>query len=110
MSSNEPVLVATKASDNTVVTGFKNHNALQRSDTKTTLWTLIRNEYPEYHVTETRGNSISLFDFAAAGKAKLVYDDESEGLHATRRWESVGEGVEMKMHPGKLSDEFQFVR
>lgn len=71
---------------------------------------MLRKEYADYHVTEVAASEAALLEYAAAGKATLVLDTEDETFHAKRSWQSVGEGVEKKMHPGKLADSFRFAR
>ncbi|KAF2864830.1 P-loop containing nucleoside triphosphate hydrolase protein [Massariosphaeria phaeospora] len=89
---------------------FKMHTRGTRIDTKTTVLSLIRQMYPEHHVTEVAENKVSLFDFASAGKASCLLDADDEAFNATRTWASVGERVEKKLSPGKLDDEFRFAR
>ena len=72
--------------------------------------TLLRNGYRDYHVTEVEAKKIALFDFASSGKALFNLDSYDEQFNATRRWSAVGEGIEKKMHPGKLTDDFRFAR
>jgi transitional endoplasmic reticulum ATPase len=110
MPATKSILSATKANNNAVFSAFKIHCAAPRVDTKTTALTLIRNDYPDYHVTEVEERTASLFEFAIAGHAELNLDVEDESFNATREWEPVGEGIEKTNHPGKLKDEYRFAR
>ncbi|OAL54051.1 proteasome-activating nucleotidase [Pyrenochaeta sp. DS3sAY3a] len=110
MASETSILAATQDDNVHVLSSFKAHCSAPRTETKSHFLELIRDTYPLYHVTEVDEKRISLFEFAAAGKASIVLDDESESLHATRYWRSVGEGIEKKVHPGKLKDDYRFVR
>lgn len=89
---------------------FKSHCDAKRVDTKTTLLTLLRNAYEDYHVTEVDARKIALFDFASADKALLTLDSGDEQFNASRVWHSMGDGIEKKMHPGTLTDDFRFAR
>jgi transitional endoplasmic reticulum ATPase len=110
MPAARTLLSSTQANSATIFSEFKSHCDAPRVDTKTHALTLIRNAYPDYHVTEVEEKKVSLFEFASAGKATLIFDAEEEAFNATREWRAVGEGVEKKMHPGKLKDEFRFAR
>lgn len=110
MPASRSILAATQANNIDVFSAFKSHTEAPRIDTKTTALTLIRNAYPDYHVTEVEEKKVSLYEFATAGKAELVLDCEDEAFNATREWHAVGEGIEKKTHPGKLSDQFRFAR
>ncbi|KAF2268309.1 proteasome-activating nucleotidase [Lojkania enalia] len=96
--------------DNALFKSFKEHCHGTRVDTKTTVLYMLREEYPEYHVTETTKGLVSLLEFAEAGKAVAIHDSNRESFNATRVWRSVGERVEKKLHPGVLRDEFRFSR
>jgi transitional endoplasmic reticulum ATPase len=89
---------------------FKSHCDAKRVDTKTTLLTLLRNAYEDYHVTEVDARKIALLEFASADKALLTLDSDDEQFNATRNWRSIGDGIEKKVHPGALTDDFRFAR
>ena len=89
---------------------FKSHCDAKRVDTKTSTLTLLRNAYEDYHVTEVEAKQVSLFEYAATDKALLTFDSEDEQFNAARTWRAVGEGIEKRMHPGKLKDDFRFAR
>ncbi|KAF2024191.1 P-loop containing nucleoside triphosphate hydrolase protein [Setomelanomma holmii] len=110
MPATMTLLSATQANSAAVFSTFKTHTEAPRIDTKTTAVTLIRNAYPGYHVTEVEEKKVALFDFADAGKAELVHDAEDDDFNATRTWRSVGDGVEKKVNPGMLVDEWRFAR
>ncbi|XPT02771.1 hypothetical protein M3J09_011881 [Ascochyta lentis] len=110
MPAARSTLAATQEHGASIFTNFKSHCDAKRVDTKTTTLTLLRNAYEDYHVTEVEAKQVSLFEFAAADKALLMLDSEDERFNATRNWRSVGEGIEKKMHPGKLTDDFRFAR
>lgn len=103
-------LDATLEHSASIFSEFKSHCDAKRVDTKTTVLTLLRNAYEDYHVTEVDAKKIDLFDYASSGNALLTFDSEDEQFHATRNWCAVGEGIEKKMHPGKLTDDFHFAR
>jgi transitional endoplasmic reticulum ATPase len=103
-------LAATHEQSTSIFSDFKAHCGGQRVDTRTVTLTLLRNGYKDYHVTEVEAKKIALFDFASSGKALLNLDCDDEQFSATRGWRPVGEGVEKKMHPGKLTDDFRFAR
>ncbi|KAF3033097.1 hypothetical protein E8E12_004668 [Didymella heteroderae] len=102
-------LAATQEHNANIFNSFKSHCDAKRVDTKTTVLTLLRNAYADYHVTEVDARKIALFDFAST-KALLIFDSDEEQFNATREWSSVGEGIEKKMHPGTLTDDFRFAR
>ena len=110
MPAAKSILIATQECSASVFNNFKSHSDAQRIDTKTTTLTLLRNAYTDYHVTEVEAKHVSLFEFAATDKALLIFDSEDENFNATRDWRTVGEGIEKKMHPGKLTDSFRFAR
>jgi transitional endoplasmic reticulum ATPase len=110
MSASKSVLADTQGSNATISQTFRIHCNAPRNDTKTTVLTLIREAYRGYHVTEVDEKRVSLFEFAAHDKAQLIFDAEEATFNATRAWKAVGDGIEKKMHPGKLKDEFRFVR
>jgi transitional endoplasmic reticulum ATPase len=89
---------------------FKEHCQSPRVDTKTASLHLIRKAYPDHHVTEISEQKAALFQFADAGKAEVILDSEAEGFNATREWKPVGERIEKKLHPGKLSNEYRFAK
>ncbi|KAL6708813.1 hypothetical protein ACN47E_002220 [Coniothyrium glycines] len=108
--SNTRLLQDTDAKSAAVFDAFKTHNDAPRVETKTTVFKLIREAYPDHHVTEVDEKRCSLFEYASAGKATLLLDEDGEEFIATREWRPVGEGVEKKMHSGKLRDDFRFAR
>jgi transitional endoplasmic reticulum ATPase len=110
MPAVRTLLSSTRENNGTIFRDFKAHCDAPRVDTKTNALTLLRNAYPDYHVTEVEEKKVSLFEFAGADKATLIFDAENEAFNATREWKAVGEGVEKKMHPGKLKDDFRFAR
>jgi hypothetical protein len=110
MPAARSTLPATQGHSASLFSNFKSHCDAKRVDTKTTTLTLLRNAYEDYHVTEIEAKKISLFEFAGAGKAVLNFDSEDEHFNATRDWHAVGEGIEKKMHPGKLTNDFRFAR
>ncbi len=71
---------------------------------------MLRSAYQNYHVTEVEAGKIALFEYAATDQALLNFDPEDEQFNSTRDWHAVGEGIEKKMHPGTLTDEFRFAR
>ena len=91
------------------VDAFKQHTDSPRTETKNTALSLLRNAYPDYHVTEADEYKVSLREFAAADQASLVVDAEDETF-ATRDWHAVGEGSEKDQRPGELKDEYRFAR
>jgi hypothetical protein len=110
MPAAKSTLDATHEHSETLFSSFKSHCDAKRVDTKTTTLTLIRNAYVDYHVTEVEASTVSLFEFAASDKAALSFDTEGEKFNTTRTWRAVGEGIEKKMHPGKLTDNYRFAR
>jgi transitional endoplasmic reticulum ATPase len=110
MPAARTLLASTQANSAAIFSKFKLHCDAPRVDTKTHALTLIRNAYPDYHVTEVEEKKVSLFEFAGADKATLIFDAEDEAFNATRDWQAVGEGVEKKKHPGQLKDDFRFAR
>jgi transitional endoplasmic reticulum ATPase len=110
MPAARTLLSSTQANSAAIFNDFKSHCDAPRVDTQTHALTLLRNAYPDYHVTEVEKKKVSLFEFADADKATLIFDAEDEAFNATREWRAVGEGVEKKMHPGKLTDNFRFAR
>ncbi|KAF1955391.1 P-loop containing nucleoside triphosphate hydrolase protein [Byssothecium circinans] len=129
-----PLITSTLQNNNAVFADFRSHTNGSRIETKSAVLNIIRKAYPEYHVTEVAQQSCSLFEFAKAGKAVCTFDagdygkgDESKtgdagkdgmgmgiGLgreaDVARTWVAVGSGVEKKMHPGTLVDEYRFAR
>jgi transitional endoplasmic reticulum ATPase len=110
MPASRSILAATQAKNIDVYSAFKAHTESPRIDTRTTVLTLIRDAYPDYNVTEVDEKKISLHEFAGAGKAEKVLDSEDEAFNTTKEWHAVGEGIEKKTHPGKLSDQYRFAR
>ncbi|KAL5424679.1 hypothetical protein PMIN04_003062 [Paraphaeosphaeria minitans] len=93
-----------------VFDAFSEHAGQQRTETKQRVLNIIRKQYPQHHVTVVDSGSCSLLEFAAAGKATYSHEADDETFNATRQWKPVGSGVEKKMHPGSLQDEFHFAR
>lgn len=110
MPAARSTLAATQEYSANIFDSFKSHCDAKRVDTKTTTLTLLRNAYRDYHVTEVEAHRVSLFEYADTDQALLVLDSEEERFNATRDWRAVGEGIEKKMHPGKLRDDFRFAR
>jgi transitional endoplasmic reticulum ATPase len=110
MPAAKDMLSATLEHSNHVFETFKQHCRGSRIDTKTTALSLLKDTYPSYHVTEANEQSVALFDYAAAEKAILTLDSDSESFNASRRWHSVGERIEKKQHPGRLDDDYRFAR
>jgi transitional endoplasmic reticulum ATPase len=103
-------LTTTQASARAVFGNFRSHANGQRIETKSTALNIIRAEYQGYHVTEVEADVCSLFDYADAGKAVLTLDDNLESFNTTRKWKPVGNGIEKKLSPGRLADDFRFAR
>lgn len=110
MPATKTILSATQANSTAIFDAFKAHCNAPRIDTKNHVLKLIREAYPDHHVTEVEEGHAALFDFASADKAVSIIDSEDEAMLSAREWHSVGEGVEKKMHPGSLSDDYRFVR
>ncbi|KAJ4345124.1 hypothetical protein N0V95_005896 [Ascochyta clinopodiicola] len=110
MPAARSTLAATQDQSAYIFSNFEAHCDAKRVDTKTTTLSLLRNAYKDYHITEVDAKRASLFEFAATGKALLVLDSEDEHFNATRDWHAVGDGIEKRMHPGKLTDDFRFAR
>ncbi|KAF1851486.1 P-loop containing nucleoside triphosphate hydrolase protein [Cucurbitaria berberidis CBS 394.84] len=110
MPATKTILTATQANRTDVFHAFKAHCSAPRVETKSMVLTQIRNAYPDYHVTEAELKHVSLFEFADADKAVLIFDAEGEDFQATRKWGAVGDGIDKKMHPGTLIDDFSFAR
>lgn len=110
MTTPKSTLAATLEQRISIFCDFKDHCGAKRIETRTVTLALLRNAYVDYHVTEVEARKIALFDFASSGKALLNLDSDDEHFHATRGWCAVGEGIEKKMHPGKLTDDFRFAR
>lgn len=103
-------LAATQKLNASLFNDFKSQCNAKRVDAKTTTLALLRNAYHDYHVTEVSASQIALFEFAATEKAILSFDSDDEQFHASRNWHAVGEGIEKKTHPGKVTDDFRFAR
>jgi transitional endoplasmic reticulum ATPase len=110
MPAARSTLAATQEHGASMFSSFKSHCDAKRVDTKTTLLTLLRNAYEDYHVTEVDARKIALLEFASADKALLTLDSDDEQFNATRNWRSIGDGIEKKVHPGALTDDFRFAR
>ncbi|KAF1943577.1 P-loop containing nucleoside triphosphate hydrolase protein [Clathrospora elynae] len=110
MPATKTLLTSTQENSAAIFSDFKSHCDAPRVDTKTNILALLRNAYPDYHVTEVEERRVSLFEFAGAGKAMLILDAEDEGFNSTREWKAVGSGIEKKKHPGTLKDDFRFAR
>lgn len=103
-------LTETRAEGADFLNAFREHANAPRVETKTVVLSGIRATHPDHHVTEVEEKKVSLFEYAAAGKAKCILDVGDEGFMATKAWKSVGEGVGKKEHPGELKDEFRYAR
>lgn len=110
MPAAKTILTSTQASGVAIFNEFKSHCNAPRVETRNNVLKMIRDAYPDYHVTEVDERRVSLFEFAAADKALLIFDAEDESFNASRKWTSVGNGVEKRLHPGTLIDEFRFAR
>lgn len=110
MPAARSTLAATHEHSATIFSDFKSHCDGKRTDTKTTILTLLRSAYEDYHVTEVEAKKIALFEYAATNKALLNLDSDDEQFNATRDWHAIGQGIEKKMHPGSVSDDFRFAR
>jgi hypothetical protein len=84
MPAARSILSATQDNSASIFSAFKTHTEAQRVDTKNTVLTLIRNAYPDYHVTEVEERKVSLREYAATDKASIVIDAEDEAFNATR--------------------------
>lgn len=110
MPAAKDLIAATKENDKNAFEEFRQHANGTRIETKSNVLNIIRNAYPDYHVTEVDERDCSLFEFAAAGKATVTLDSDEETFDMTRNWKPVGEGIERKMHPGQLVDDYRFAR
>lgn len=110
MPAARSTLAATQEHSATLFSNFKSQSDSKRVDTRTSTLTLLRNAYRDYHVTEVEAGKIALFEYAATEKALLNFDSDDEQFTATRDWHAVGEGIEKKIHPGKVTDDFRFAR
>ncbi|KAF2115102.1 proteasome-activating nucleotidase [Lophiotrema nucula] len=110
MPAAKDFVAATADNSKSLFEAFRAHSNGTRTDTKSTLLNLFRNAYPDYHVTETPRNKCSLTEYADAGKAVMTFDADEESFNSSRVWKSVGDRMEKKLHPGKLDDDFRFVR
>jgi transitional endoplasmic reticulum ATPase len=110
MPAAKHILAATAEVNKSVCNSFQFHCSTTRVNTHAQCIDLLRKYYPDYHVTEVAQGRVSLFEFADAGKATVTHDAEDESFHATRQWHSVGQGIEKKLHPGKIDDDFRFSR
>jgi transitional endoplasmic reticulum ATPase len=110
MADTKSILEITQGNRAEIFETFKSHTNAPRVETRTVVLNQIRNAYTDYHVTEVEEKRVSLFEYAAAGKAELILDVEDETFMTTKAWRAVGEGIEKKAHPGTLRDEFRFAR
>ena len=110
MTDPTMTLKATQGNDQGVFSAFRSHADGKRVETKSTALNIIRTAYPDHHVTEVDAPKCSLFDYAGAGKAVLTLDGEDEHFDTTRTWKTVGDGIEKKMSPGTLGDDFRYAR
>ncbi|KAF2735716.1 proteasome-activating nucleotidase [Polyplosphaeria fusca] len=108
MPAAKNTAIKTSVNDQALFESFKEHCFGKRIDTKTTALNLLRKAYPDHHVTETSEAKASLIEFSEAGKAVVELKSEPESFNATREWKPVGERIEKKLHPGKLTDDFRF--
>ena len=110
MTDSNTILSDTQANSADSFFAFKAHANAPRVETKTVVLNLLRNKYPNHHVTEVEEKYASLFDYASAGNAKLTRDGKDEEFMAGKAWRAVGEGIEKKSHPGKVLDDDRFAR
>jgi len=110
MPAARTTLSSTSSTNNDVYLNFEEHCRGERVETRNKLLSLLRGCYADFHVTEVDEAKVSLFDFADADKATLELDAEDEKFKAVRKWGPVGEGVQKKMHPGHLMDDYRFAR
>ncbi|KAH8723265.1 proteasome-activating nucleotidase [Phaeosphaeriaceae sp. PMI808] len=110
MAAPESIFAATSTARDYMTDKFSYHTSASRLDTRTRLLNHFRTGYRQFHVTEVDQRKVSLYEFAAAGKAELVEDPDDKHVQATRTWVPVGEGLEKKVHPGMLKDEPRFTR
>jgi len=110
MSASQHLRTATAENDRAVFQHYKQHASGTRIETKQNVLNIIRDAYQDYHVTIVDAGNCSLLEFAAAGKAKVIFDVEDETFNVTREWKPVGSGIEKKTHPGKLNDSNHFAR
>ncbi|CAE7218837.1 hypothetical protein CFE70_010358 [Pyrenophora teres f. teres 0-1] len=110
MPAARTLLSSTTPSKDRVAQIFESHCSGERLETRDKVLTSLRDAYSDFHVTEVNEGKCSLFEFADADKATLVLDTEDEKFMATRKWVPVGEGVQKKMHPGDLVDDYRFAR
>jgi transitional endoplasmic reticulum ATPase len=103
-------LKATQDNSSSAFVNFRKHANGTRIETKSTALNILRTNYPDHHVTEVEAQRCALFDYASAGKAVLTLDGDDEQFDTTRAWKPVGNGIEKKLSPGKLDDEFHFAR
>jgi AAA+ superfamily predicted ATPase len=110
MSPSQDLLIATFQKNGDVLSAFEAHASCSRVETATQCLTLLRKTYPDYHITEVSESHVSLFEYAETGKATLTLDTDTDSFNATRKWKSVGERIEKKLHPGRLEDEYRLCR
>lgn len=110
MAEPDNLFSATADTNKSLISAFHKHSNGSRTDTRNFLFTLFKETFPTYHVTEAVAHSISLIEFASAGKASVVHDTEEVSFKATRTWHPVGDRLERKLHPGRLVDDYRFVR
>ena len=110
MSTADEILTATRTNNVATVKAFTEHSNGSREDTQQHLLNSLRQCYPDHHVTAVKEDTISLFEFSRADKAKCTLDFADEDFHAVRHWHTVGEGVEKQLHPGALKDKYTFAR
>ncbi|KAF2017572.1 proteasome-activating nucleotidase, partial [Aaosphaeria arxii CBS 175.79] len=110
MPAARDIFAATAEAAQEAIRLYKQHYSGQILDTRSVLLDILRDNFPTYHVTEVDQSTASLLEFASAGKATANLDSSSENFAAARQWKPVGERVEKKLHPGKLTDDFRFAR
>jgi AAA+ superfamily predicted ATPase len=110
MAQSNDILARTEVDNKTFISEFEQHCNGTRTDTKTLFLARLRQTYPSLHVTEVEQHKASLFEYAEAGKATSRLDSDEEYFNATRKWRSVGESMEKKLHPGRLDDEYRLAR
>jgi transitional endoplasmic reticulum ATPase len=104
------MLAATKDHNASTFSTFKSHCEAQRVETKSNTLAIIRDAYPDYHVTEVDEDNVALHEFASTDAASLVIDAEDDTFMSTRYWQAVGEGIGKVTHPGELKDRARFAR
>ena len=114
MSPAQDLLTKTAEANRNVLRMFDSHDGhacAKRVETASQILYNLRIRYnDDYHITEVSEARVNLSEYAATGKATLTLDTENSTFNATRKWNSVGEGIEKKLHPGKLDDDYRMAR